>query len=226
MGDLLVAHGLAPRCGSSLCHVFVALTLDFPPVMSDISVVTEISDNNDAPRLHPAIERFVLHWGDMGSTWGVNRSVSQIHALLYVSERPLTAEEIALQLGIARSNVSNSLKELIGWDLIRRVPVRGDRREHFEAETDVWTMVQRIAAGRKTREIDPAMAALRAALAEAEDDRKVSPVAVERLREMLKFVETADTWYSQMLSVPKSKLAMLMKLGARIIKFIPGDKSK
>lgn len=188
--------------------------------------MTEINDENGTPRLHPAIERFVLHWGDMGSTWGVNRSVSQIHALLYVSERPLTAEEIALQLGIARSNVSNSLKELIGWDLIRRVPVRGDRREHFEAETDVWTMVQRIAAGRKTREIDPAMAALRAALAEAEGDRKVSPIAVERLREMLKFVETADTWYSQMLSVPKSKLATLMKLGARIIKFIPGDKSK
>ncbi|MFO1171131.1 MAG: MarR family transcriptional regulator [Hyphomicrobiaceae bacterium] len=188
--------------------------------------MTEITDNKDAPRLHPAIERFVLHWGDMGSTWGVNRSVSQIHALLYVSERPLTAEEIVLQLGIARSNVSNSLKELIGWDLIRRVPVRGDRREHFEAETDVWTMVQRIAAGRKTREIDPAMAALKSALAEAEGDRKVSPVAVERLREMLKFVETADTWYTQMLSVPKSKLATLMKLGARIIKFIPGDKSK
>ncbi|MEZ5923687.1 MAG: MarR family transcriptional regulator [Hyphomicrobiaceae bacterium] len=188
--------------------------------------MTERNDTRDASPLHPAIERFVLHWGDMGTTWGVNRSVSQIHALLYVSERPLTAEVIALQLGIARSNVSNSLKELLGWELIRRTPVRGDRREHFEAETDVWTMVQRIAAGRKTREIDPAMAALRAAVAEAEGDRKVSAVAVGRLREMLAFVETADAWYSQMLNVPKSKLAMLMKLGARIIKFIPGEKSK
>lgn len=187
--------------------------------------MTEIADQKSASPLHPAIERFVLQWGEMGSTWGVNRSVSQIHALLYVSERPLTAEEIALQLGIARSNVSSSLKELIAWDLIRRVPIRGDRREHFEAETDVWTMVQRIAAGRKAREIDPAMAALKAALAEAEGDRKVSPVAIGRLREMLRFVETADTWYTQMLSVPKAKLAMLMRLGARIIKFIPGEKS-
>ncbi len=188
--------------------------------------MTETSSRADAneTRLHPAIERFVLHWGDMGSTWGVNRSVSQIHALLYVSEGPLTAEEIALQLGIARSNVSNSLKELIAWDLIRRVPVRGDRREHFEAETDVWTMGRRIAAGRKAREIDPAMAALRAALAEAEGDRAVNTVAVGRLKEMLKFIETADAWYGQMLALPKAKLSGLMKLGAKIIKFLPGDR--
>jgi DNA-binding transcriptional regulator GbsR (MarR family) len=188
--------------------------------------MTELSNKNDAPRdLHPAIERFVLQWGDMGSTWGVNRSVSQIHALLYVSERPQTAEEIAQKLGIARSNVSSSLKELLAWDLVRRVPVRGDRREHFEAETDVWTMVRRIAAGRKAREIDPAMAALRAALAEAEGDRTIAPVAVQRLRELLKFTEAIDAWYAQMLSVPKAKLAGMLRLGARIIKFIPGGRS-
>lgn len=187
--------------------------------------MTENTNRDEtAPRLHPAIERFVLHWGDMGSTWGVNRSVSQIHALLYVSDRPLTADEIAHQLDIARSNVSNSLKELIAWDIVRRVPVRGDRREHFEAETDVWTMVHRIAAGRKAREIDPAMAALRAALAEAEGDRTVNPVAIERLKDMLKFTETIDAWYAQMLSVPKAKLASILRLGAKIIKFIPGDK--
>src|SRR5688572_18208409 len=106
--------------------------------------MTEIMKSHAEPKLHPAVERFVLHWGEMGGQWGVNRSVSQIHALLYVSERPLTAEEIAATLGIARSNVSNSLKELLSWDLIRRVPIRGDRREHFEAETDVWEMVRRI----------------------------------------------------------------------------------
>ena len=120
--------------------------------------------------LHPAIEQFVLHWGDLGGQWGVNRSVSQIHALLYVSEQPLTAEEIAGVLGIARSNVSNSLRELLGWDLVRRVPVRGDRREHFIAEADVWEMVRRIAAGRKAREFDPAIAVLRACVAETEGD--------------------------------------------------------
>jgi DNA-binding transcriptional regulator GbsR (MarR family) len=187
--------------------------------------MTENSKSKEiTTRLHPAVERFVLHWGDMGSTWGVNRSVSQIHALLYVCERPLTAEEIALQLGIARSNVSNSLKELLIWDLIRRVPMRGDRREHFEAETDVWTMVRRIAAGRKAREIDPALAVLRSCLAEAEGDETINPVAVQRLEEMLEFTETVDAWYVQMLGVPKAKLAGLLKLGARIIKFIPGGR--
>jgi len=93
--------------------------------------------------LPPAIEQFVLRWGDMGGQWGVNRSVAQIHALLYVSERPLTAEDIADALGMARSNVSNSMRELLAWKLIRRVPVLGDRRDHYEAETDLWQMVAR-----------------------------------------------------------------------------------
>jgi len=109
--------------------------------------MTEITDNRKPLPL--AIERFVLHWGEMGGQWGVNRSVSQIHALLFLSERPMTAEDIADALGIARSNVSNSIKELLGWNLIRRVPVRGDRRDHFEAETDTWEVFLRIAAGRK-----------------------------------------------------------------------------
>src|SRR5260370_14987918 len=106
-----------------------------------------------------AIEQFILHWGAVGGQWGVNRSVSQIHALLYLSERPLTADEIAERLGLARSNVSNSIKELLAWDLIRRVPIKGDRREHYEAEIDVWEIFSRIAAGRKQGEIDPAIAA-------------------------------------------------------------------
>src|SRR5215470_13922659 len=103
--------------------------------------MTEITEHHK--RLPVAVERFVLHWGDLGGKWGVNRSVSQIHALLYLSERPLTAEDIADMLGLARSNVSNSIKELQAWDLIRRVPIKGDRREHFEAETDVWEIVTR-----------------------------------------------------------------------------------
>ena len=167
----------------------------------------------------------MLHWGEMGGQWGVNRSVSQVHALLYVSERPLSAEEIAATLGIARSNVSNSLKELLGWDLIRRVPIRGDRREHFEAETDVWEMVRRISAGRKAREIDPALAALRACVAAADGDKTIHPVAARRLKDMLALTETLDAWYTQMLSVPKAKLAALIRLGARVIKFIPGGKA-
>jgi DNA-binding transcriptional regulator GbsR (MarR family) len=191
--------------------------------------MTEITkfDEKTRPReLPPAIERFVLQWGDMGGKWGVNRSVSQIHALLYLSERPLTAEDIAEMLGLARSNVSNSIKELLGWDLIRRVPIKGDRREHFEAEADVWEMFARIAAGRKEREIDPAVAALRACVAEAHGDPKIHPVATERLNAMLEFVETMDRWYAQMLTVPKKQIAALIRLGTRIVNLLSFGKKK
>jgi len=170
--------------------------------------------------LAPAVQRFVLHWGDMGSQWGVNRSVAQIHALLYLSEAPLTAEEISERLGMARSNVSNSLKELLAWKLIRRVPMLGDRRDHYEAETDLMEMVTRIAQGRKEREIDPAAAALRACLAEAEGDPRVSAVARARLAEMQGFVDTLNRWYDQMLGVPPAKIMALIRMGARVVGFL------
>ena len=162
----------------------------------------------------------MLHWGDMGSEWGVNRSVSQIHALLYLSNRPLTAEEIADLLGLARSNVSTSIKELLAWSLIRRVPIKGDRRDHFEAETDLWEIVTRIVAGRKEREIDPAVATLQACVKAAEGDPTIDPVARRRLKEMLDFVETMDRWYAQMIAVPKPKIAALVQLGARIVRLL------
>ena len=167
-------------------------------------------------RLPPAVEQFVLRWGDMGGQWGVNRSVAQIQALLFLSERPLTAEDIAETLGMARSNVSNSIRELLSWKLIRRVPVLGDRRDHYEAETDLWEMVTRIAQGRKEREIDPAAAALRACLAEAKGDARISPVAMKRLSEMGQFLETVNRWYDQMLSVPAPKIMALMRMGAKV----------
>src|SRR5215468_9686391 len=198
--------------------------LDSRSVFSDISVMTEISEKN--AKLQPAVERFILHWGDMGSQWDVNRSVSQIHALLYLSERPLTAEEIAGTLGLARSNVSNSIRELIAWDLIRRVPVKGDRREHFEAETDLWEITMRIAAVRKERELDPAVDTLKSCVAEAERDRALDPVAGKRLKEMLAFVENLDRWYAQMLTVPKPKLAALVRLGTRIVALLPLGKNR
>src|SRR5258708_10697583 len=186
--------------------------------------MTEISDHRKPLPL--ATERFVLHWGEMGGQWGVNRSVSQIHALLYPSERPLTADDIADTLGLARSNVSNSLKELLGWNLIRRVPIRGDRRDHFEAETDIWQVSLRIAIGRKEREIDPATAVLKSCVAATERDPTVTEVAGRRLKEMLAFVELMDGWYSQMLTVPKSSLAPLIRLGARVFSFLPAAKKK
>lgn len=186
--------------------------------------MTEISDNRKP--LPIAIDRFVLHWGEMGGQWGVNRSVSQIHALLFLSERPLSAEEIADTLALARSNVSNSIKELLGWNLIRRVPIRGDRRDHFEAETDVWEVFLRIAAGRKEREIDPAIAVLKACTAEAERDSAVSPTARARLNDMLAFIEMMERFYTQMLAVPKPQIASAIKLGARVLNFLPGGRKK
>jgi DNA-binding transcriptional regulator GbsR (MarR family) len=201
------------------CHA----ALDIPPVLSDISVMTEITGKKKLP---PAVERFVLHWGDMGDEWGVNRSVSQIHGLLYLSEAPITADDIADTLGMARSNVSNSIKELLSWNLIRRVPIMGDRRDHYEAETDIWEVAARIAAGRKVREIDPAVEALRACVVDAADDPTISPVASKRLKEMLAFTELVDRWYSQMLNVPRPRLMALMRLGEKIVSFLPVGKSR
>ncbi len=177
--------------------------------MTEITVGTK--------RLPLAVEQFVLRWGDMGGQWGVNRSVAQIQALLFLSEQPLTAEDIAETLGMARSNVSNSLKELITWKLIRRAPVLGDRRDHYEAEADLWQILTRIAQGRKEREIDPAVAALRHVLQAAEDDPTISKVALARLHEMNTFVATLDNWFGQMLAIPPNTLMSLIKLGGRVV---------
>ena len=186
--------------------------------------MTETNDN--AEPLPAAVTRFVLHWGDLGGQWGVNRSVAQIHALLYLSEAPLTAETIADQLGLARSNVSNSIKELLGWGLIHRVPVLGDRRDHFAAETDIWEIVTRIAKGRKAREVDPAEAALRACTADAERDPDISPVAKQRLKAMLDFVSTMSRWHDEMMQVPKSTLMTFIKMGAKVTRFLGRGKTK
>ena len=173
-----------------------------------------------AQALPPAVTRFILHWGDLGGQWGVNRSVAQIHALLYLRETPITAERIAELLGLARSNVSNSIKELLAWQLIHRVPLLGDRRDHYAAETDIWEMVTRIARGRKMREIDPAEAALVACAAEADADPKVPRLARERLHAMLDFVTTMSRWHDEILRVPKPALMTLIKMGGRVTRFL------
>ncbi|HLG82821.1 MAG TPA: MarR family transcriptional regulator [Bradyrhizobium sp.] len=185
--------------------------------------MTETTGNKKLP---PAVERFILHWGEMGDRWGVNRSVSQIHGLLYLADKPMTAEDIAERLGMARSNVSNSLKELLAWDLIRRVPVLGDRRDHFEAETDVWEVAARIAAGRKQREFDPALATLRACVSDAAEDTDLSKVAAKRMQDMLTFTELVDRFYVQMLGVPRPRLVALIKLGEKIVNLLPAGKAR
>ncbi len=182
--------------------------------------MTEISASKST--FPPAVERFVLHWGEMGAVWGVNRSIGQIHALLYLADKPMTAEELAESLGLARSNVSNSLKELLQWNLIRRVSVLGDRRDFFEAEVDLWEMVARIAEGRKSRELDPTTTVLRQCMAEAEADRFMNAASKQRIAEMLAFCEMLDRWATDMKKVPRSRIAQLMKLGSAILRFLPG----
>lgn len=171
---------------------------------------------NDSGKLPAAVEAFVLHWGDLGGQWGVNRSVAQIQALLLLSERPLTAEDISDKLGMARSNVSNSLKELLNWKLAMRVPMLGDRRDHYVAETDMWQMASKVAHGRKQREIDPMVTALHAAMEHA-DDPKISATVRERLNTMHDFVSTVDDWYNQMLHVPPAQIMKLIRLGSKVI---------
>ncbi len=200
------------------------IPLDSTFIMTDISVMTEIKDNTE----HSARSKFILYWGDMGGQWGVNRSVAQIQALLFLSTVPMNAEQISEELGIARSNVSNSLKELVGWKLIRRSPIPGDRREHFEAETDVWEIAMRVAQGRKEREIGPAIRLIADCVDAAETEKQLDPIALKRMKEMQEFLATVDGWYSQMLGVPKSKLNMLMKMGNKVISLlsVTGKKSE
>src|ERR1700757_2490800 len=134
-------------------------------------------------------QKFVLHWGEMGTRWGINRTVAQIHALLYISPTPLHAEEIAETLNVARSNVSNSLKELQTWRIVKLVHVLGDKRDHLESMKNVWDMLRVVLDERKRREIDPTIALLEECLAETAKDRDTSKYTEERLRELHRFFE-------------------------------------
>lgn len=183
--------------------------------------MTETPEQYDANELPAAAREFVLRWGEMGDRWGMNRSVAQVHALLYLADRPLTAEDIAARLAMARSNVSTSIRELLAWNLVRRVPQLGDRRDFYVAETDLWEIVQRIAAGRKARELDPAAAALRGCLTAAEGDAALGPVAHERLKAMLVFVDTVGHWFDDMLRLPPAQAQRLLRVGAGVAKFLP-----
>jgi DNA-binding transcriptional regulator GbsR (MarR family) len=159
--------------------------------------------------------RFVLHWGEMGTRWGVSRTVAQIHALLFLSGRPMHAEEIAEILQVARSNVSSSLRELQNWDLVRVAHLAGDRRDHFETAQDPWELMRTIVRERKEREIDPTVAFLRVCVESREFAREEAPVQ-KRLREMLSLVEGASAWTGEMLKLETPVLKKLLKLGARV----------
>jgi len=166
-------------------------------------------------KLNPIAQRFVLHWGEMGSKWGVNRTVSQIHALLFLAGRPMAADEIVETLEVARSNVSNSIKELQNWKLIQMVHVMGDRRDHFETSTDVWALFRTVVSERKQREFDPTIAVLRDCLNSPELSKE-DAAAQQRIKETLVLMESLSTWGDQMLKLDPATLMKVMKLGAKI----------
>lgn len=174
--------------------------------------------------LTPLIEKYILHWGEMGTRWGVNRTVSQIHALLYLAPEPLDAEEICSLLNVARSHVSTSLKELQGWGLIKTAHVMGDRRDHFVAVGDTWEMLLTIMEERKKREIDPTLTMLRECVLEMSNDRKTPDEVKARISSMLTFVSTLADWFDQVKGLPKSTLVTLMKMGAKVSKLLPKAK--
>jgi len=168
--------------------------------------------------LSPVQQKFVLHWGEMGTRWGINRTVAQIHALLFVSENPLNAEQIAQTLNVARSNVSTSLKELQGWGIVKLVHVMGDKRDHFESMQDVWEMFRVVLDERKRREIDPTLKLLRECIAEAEKERPTDSHTKERLQALRDFFETTTAWYIQARQWPNSIIARFFKLGDKALK--------
>jgi len=172
-------------------------------------------------KLTPLIERYVLHWGEMGTRWGVNRTVAQIHALLYLAPKPLPADEIAETLGVARSNVSTSLKELQAWGLVTIAHVLGDRRDHFTTKGDTWTMLTTIVEERKRRELEPTLSLLRQCMLEAENDRETPAATKARIDEMLKFIATLTEWFDDVKALPRPTLVALMKMGARIAQLLP-----
>jgi len=170
--------------------------------------------------LTPVSQRFVLHWGEMGARWGINRTVAQIHALLFLSQKPLTAEEIADTLGVARSNVSNSLKELQGWGIVRVTHQMGDRRDHFESLKDIWEMFRIILDERKKREADPTLHVLRECVAEAKKTGQADAYTKQRLADMLEFFELMTNWYESTRKMSTPAVLKMCKLGDKVAKLL------
>lgn len=166
-------------------------------------------------KLSPVQQKFILHWGEMGTKWGINRTVAQAHALLFVSPKPLNADQIVEALGVARSNVSTSLKELQGWGIVKLVHVLGDKRDHFESMKEVWEMFRVVLDERKRREIDPTLVLLRDCIAEAEKDKETDEYTEQRLRDLHAFFQTTTAWYTQIRQWPTSALTRFIKLGGK-----------
>jgi DNA-binding transcriptional regulator GbsR (MarR family) len=170
--------------------------------------------------LSPTMQKYVLHWGEMGTRWGVNRTVAQIHALLYLSNAPLNAEDISDTLNVARSNVSTSLKELQSWGLVRIAHVMGDRRDHFIAHQDVWEIFRVVVEERKKRELDPTLTVLRECKLEADGDRALDAATRAKMDEVLVFLETFMKAYDDFKGLPPATLQRFLKMGGKVARFL------
>lgn len=166
--------------------------------------------------LTPAMKDIILHWGEMGSTWGINRTVAQIYALLYLSPDPLTADEISSCLAIARSTVSTGLHELQGWGLVKVLHVLGDRRDHFTTMNDIWEIFRVILDERKRREIDPTLEFLQESVMQMQEQAGDQPYVEERVEDMLHFFETVTALYDQFERIPTERLKELFRMSSRL----------
>jgi DNA-binding transcriptional regulator GbsR (MarR family) len=176
-------------------------------------------------KLSPTEQKFILHWGEMGTRWGVNRTVAQIHALLYISGRPLAADDIVEALVVARSNVSTSLKELQSWKLVRVTHVLGDRRDHFTALQDVWEIFRVILEERKRREIDPTLTMLRECTIEGTQDEELDAAALARMQTTLEFLEMLSASFQDYQHLSPQTLQRFLKMGGKVARFLgPNDK--
>lgn len=171
--------------------------------------------------LTPIAQKFILHWGEMGTRWGINRTVAQVHALLFLSPVPIPADEISTTLAVARSNVSTCLRELQGWGIVRVVHVLGDRRDHFESIKDVWEIFRIVSEERKRREIDPTLRVLAECVAECVAESKANahgdPYTRERLESMLEFLTIMTGLFDEVLRMPASALKGVGKLRGKVV---------
>ncbi|MDY7538649.1 MarR family transcriptional regulator [Undibacterium sp. RTI2.1] len=174
-------------------------------------------------QLTPTMQKYILHWGEMGTRWGVNRTVAQIHALLFLSNKPLPAEDIADTLNVARSNVSNSLKELQSWGLVKITHVLDDRRDHFVALQDVWEIFRVISEERKRREIDPTLTVLRECALEAENDPGLEAATKAKMEQVLAFLEMLTATYEDYKHLPPATLKRFLKMGGKVARLISND---
>jgi DNA-binding transcriptional regulator GbsR (MarR family) len=168
-----------------------------------------------------AVQRkFILHWGEMGTRWGINRTVAQVHALLFISAKPLNADQITEILDVARSNVSTSLKELQGWGIVKRVHLMEDKRDNFESMKDPWEMFRVVLDERKRREIDPTVEVLKECIAEAGADRDTDKYTEARLRALHDFFSTTTSWYLQIRKWPTAAVMKFVKLGDKVLQIL------